>query len=144
VKLGFIDIMEGGLGLDESIRRAKLLEAAGADAFEVSCNLMTSYADNIVPYVAVDARRALADLLPHRLWRPPAAEAYYRWIARAVRPAVQVPLVLGGGIRSVSTMGAALLEGEADLGGCGLTGHDDASSPTVSGRSEEMTDELAD
>jgi len=43
VKLGFIDMMEGGLGLNESIRRAKLLDAAGADAFEVSCNLMTSY-----------------------------------------------------------------------------------------------------
>jgi hypothetical protein len=43
-----------------------------------------------------------------------------------------------------SSMGAALLEGEADLGRCGLTSHDDASSPTVSGRSEEMTDELAD
>jgi 2,4-dienoyl-CoA reductase-like NADH-dependent reductase (Old Yellow Enzyme family) len=115
VKLGFIDIMEGGLGLDESIRRAQLLEAAGADAFEVSCNLMTSYADNIVPYVAVNARRAVADLLPQRLLRAPAAEAYYRWIARAVRPAVQVPLLLGGGIRSVSTMAGIVSSGDADF-----------------------------
>lgn len=115
VKLGFVDIMEGGLGLDESISRAKLLAAAGADAFEVSCNLMTSYADNIVPYVAVGRRRALADLLPHRLLRAPAAEAYYRWIARALRPAVQVPLVLGGGIRSVSTMVDVVTSGDADL-----------------------------
>lgn len=115
VKLGFIDIMEGGLDLDESIRRAKLLDAAGADAFEVSCNLMTSYADNIVPYVAVNTRRALADLLPHRVLRAPAAEAYYRWIARAVRPAVQVPLVLGGGIRSVSTMTDIVTSGDADF-----------------------------
>jgi len=115
VKLGFIDIMEGGLGLNESIRRAKLLDAAGADAFEVSCNLMTSYADNIVPYVAVNTRRALADLLPQRLLRAPAAEAYYRWIARALRPAVQVPLVLGGGIRSVSTMADIVTSGDADF-----------------------------
>jgi len=115
VKLGLVDIMQGGLGLDESISRAKLLAAAGADAFEVSCNLMTSYADNIVPYVAVGRRRAFADLLPHRLLRAPAAEAYYRWIARALRPAVQVPLVLGGGIRSVSTMADVVTSGDADL-----------------------------
>ena len=115
VKLGFIDIMEGGLGLDESLRRAKLLVAAGADAFEVSINLMTSYADNIVPYVAVGKRRAVADLLPHRLLRAPAAEAYYRWIAQAIRPAVHVPLVLGGGIRSVQTMADIVTSGDADF-----------------------------
>jgi 2,4-dienoyl-CoA reductase-like NADH-dependent reductase (Old Yellow Enzyme family) len=115
VKLGFIDMIEGGLGLDESIRRAGLLAAAGADGFEVSCNLMTSYADNIVPYVAVSARRALADLLPHRLLRAPAAEAYYRWIARAARPAVAVPLVLGGGIRSVPVMADIVTSGDADF-----------------------------
>lgn len=115
VKLGFTDIMAGGLGLDESIPRAKLLADAGADAFEVSCNLMSSYADNIVPYVAVTTRRAVADLLPHRLLRPPAAEAYYRWIARALRPVVQVPLVLGGGVRSVATMEDIVTSGDADF-----------------------------
>jgi 2,4-dienoyl-CoA reductase-like NADH-dependent reductase (Old Yellow Enzyme family) len=115
VKLGFIDMMDGGLGLAESIPRAGLLAAAGTDAFEVSCNLMSSYADNIVPYVAVTARRAAADLLPRRLLRPPAAEAYYRWIAKALRPAVQVPLVLGGGIRSVATMADVVTSGDADF-----------------------------
>lgn len=115
VKLGFIDILEGGLGFDESIPRAERLVAAGADAFEVSCNLMSSYADNIVPHVAVTMRRAVTDLLPHRLLRPPAAEAYYRPIARALRPAVPVPLVLGGGIRSVATMADILTSGDADF-----------------------------
>jgi 2,4-dienoyl-CoA reductase-like NADH-dependent reductase (Old Yellow Enzyme family) len=115
VKLGFVDMLAGGLGLDESIPRAGLLGAAGADAFEVSCNLMSSYADNIVPYVAVTTRRAVADLLPHRLLRPPPAEAYYRWIARALRPATAVPLVLGGGIRSVATMAEVVTSGDADF-----------------------------
>lgn len=115
VKLGFADMMKGGLGLDESVPRARLLAAAGADAFEVSCNLMSSYADNIVPYVAVTTRRAVADLMPHRLLRAPAAEAYYRWIARAVGPAVQVPLVLAGGIRSVATMADVVTSGDADF-----------------------------
>jgi 2,4-dienoyl-CoA reductase-like NADH-dependent reductase (Old Yellow Enzyme family) len=76
---------------------------------------MSSYADNIVPYVAVTTRRAVADLLPQRLLRPPAAEAYYRPIARALRPAVQVPLVLGGGIRSVATMADLITSGDADF-----------------------------
>jgi 2,4-dienoyl-CoA reductase-like NADH-dependent reductase (Old Yellow Enzyme family) len=115
VKLGFVDMLEGGLGLDESIPRAGLLGAAGADAFEVSCNLMSSYADNIVPYVAVTRRRAVADLLPHRLLSPPPAEAYYRWIARALRPTTAVPLVLGGGIRSVATMAEVVTSGDADF-----------------------------
>lgn len=76
VKLGFVDMLDGGLGLDESIPHATRLAASGADAFEVSCNLMSSYADNIVPYVAVTARPAPQDLLPHHLFRAPAAEAY--------------------------------------------------------------------
>ena len=76
---------------------------------------MSSYADNIVPYVAVTNRRAVTDLLPHRLLRAPAAEAYYRSIARALRPAVQVPLVLGGGIRSVATMADIVTSGDADF-----------------------------
>jgi len=74
IKLGFIYIVEGGLDFDESIPRARLVCAAGADAIEVSLNLMSSYADNIVPYVAVTTRRAVADLLPHRLLRPADAE----------------------------------------------------------------------
>lgn len=115
VKLGFIDTLDGGLGLEESIPRAGRLVAAGADAFEVSINLMNSYADNIVPYVAVTTRRAVADLLPQRLGRRPAAEAYYRPVARALRPAVPVPLVLGGGIRSVATMTDILTSGDADF-----------------------------
>lgn len=115
VKLGFVDMVDGGLGLDESIPRAALLAAAGADAFEVSCNLMSSYADNIVPYVAVGARRALEDLLPHRLFRAPPAEAYYRWICQTLRPRVDVPLVLAGGIRSVATMADIISSGDADF-----------------------------
>ena len=41
-------------------------------------------------------------------------------------------------------MGVALLQGPAELGRCGLAGHGGGSSPTVSGRSEEMPDGFAD
>jgi hypothetical protein len=41
-------------------------------------------------------------------------------------------------------MGVALLQGLAELGGCGLPGHDGGSSPTVSNRSKEMPDGFAD
>jgi hypothetical protein len=43
-----------------------------------------------------------------------------------------------------SWLGVALLQGPAELGRCWLTGYDDVSSPTVSGRSEEMPDGFAD
>jgi hypothetical protein len=41
-------------------------------------------------------------------------------------------------------MGVALLQGLAELGRCGLAGYGGGSSPTVSGRSEEMPDGFAD
>ncbi len=40
--------------------------------------------------------------------------------------------------------GVALLQGLAELGGCGLVGRDGRASPTVWGRSEEMPDGFAD
>jgi hypothetical protein len=43
-----------------------------------------------------------------------------------------------------SGKGVALLQGPAELGRCGLAGHGGGSSPTVSGRSEEMPDGFAD
>ncbi len=45
---------------------------------------------------------------------------------------------------SETAMGVALPQGLAELGRCGLAGHGDGSSPTVSGRSEEMPDGFAD
>src|SRR3970282_2176113 len=48
MKMGMVDAVEGGLGLEEMLPRARQLVAAGLDAIEVSCGLMgapTDYAN---------------------------------------------------------------------------------------------------
>jgi len=115
MKLGLVDMTEGGLELEESVPRAQRLIASGVDAIEVSCNLMRSYADNIVPYVAVDRRRAVGDLLPHRIFRKPPSQAYYRDWCKVLRSAVAVPLILGGGLRTPDVMADIIESGDADF-----------------------------
>jgi 2,4-dienoyl-CoA reductase-like NADH-dependent reductase (Old Yellow Enzyme family) len=116
MKLGFVDAVPGGLGLDESVRRAGRLVDAGLDAIEVSSNVMLGYADSAMPYVAVDRRRALADLLLHRVLRGrPAPEAYFRPWARALRARVRTTVILVGGLRRTETMEEVLRSGDADF-----------------------------
>ena len=73
MKLGFEDVVPGdGLRLDQALEGAKLLAEAGLDAIEVSANLMKDYVSaSIRAYIAVDRRRAVEDLLPHRLAKAP-------------------------------------------------------------------------
>jgi hypothetical protein len=50
----------------------------------------------------------------------------------------------GHGAASYVHLGVALLQGLAEPGRCGLAGHAGKSSPSVSGRSEEMSDGFVD
>src|SRR5581483_948192 len=118
MKLGFEDVVDeaGGLTLSDAVEGARRIAAAGLDAVEVSSNLMADYERaSIVPYVAVDARRALEDLLPHRLLKRQAHEAYFLPYARAARPRLQAKVILVGGLRRTSTMEAILERGDADF-----------------------------
>ncbi len=116
MKLGFVDAVAGGLGLDESVPRAGRLVEAGLDAIEVSSNVMLGYADSAMPYVAVDRSRALADLLLHRVLRgAPAREGYFRGWAHALRAKVNTTIVLVGGLRRTETMEEILRSGDADF-----------------------------
>ena len=85
MKVGLVDAVPGGVDLNESVRRAALLVAAGVDGIEVSSGLMQAPTDSAKTYVAVDRRRALADLLFHRILAKPTPEAYFRDWARALR-----------------------------------------------------------
>jgi 2,4-dienoyl-CoA reductase-like NADH-dependent reductase (Old Yellow Enzyme family) len=115
MKIGFADAPEGGLQLEESVRRAGALVEAGLDAIEVSVGVMEAPTDSCGPYVAVDRRRALQDLLVHRVLAEPGAEAYFRPWARALRLAVDTKVILVGGMRRTDTMEEVLASGDADF-----------------------------
>jgi len=115
MKLGMVDATPGGLGLDESVPRAARLVEAGLDGLEISCGVMELATDSARQYVAVDRRRAAEDLLVHRLFSRPAAEAYFLPWARAVRAAVDTNIVLVGGMRTTQTMHRIVDGGEVDF-----------------------------
>lgn len=117
MKIGFVDAVpeEGGLSLAESVPRAVRLVEAGLDGIEVSCNVMRRPTDSAASYVAVGTRRAVEDLLVHRIGRPPHPEAYFLPWARALRERAETRIVLVGGLRRRETMEALLRDGECDF-----------------------------
>jgi 2,4-dienoyl-CoA reductase-like NADH-dependent reductase (Old Yellow Enzyme family) len=115
MKIGFVDALPGGLGLDESIHRAGLLVDAGLDAIEVSCGLMSAPTDSAMTYVAVGPKRAAGDLLIHRLLASPRPEAYFRPWAQMLRAKVNTKVILVGGMRTTETMRDVVSSGDADL-----------------------------
>ena len=114
-RIGVEDSLPNGVGRQESVERARLLEAAGIDGLETTYGIMRSYLENIRPYVAVGARRAARELLVQRVLKPRGAEAYYRPFARAIKEAVGVPVILVGGIRTTDTMNDIIGSGDADF-----------------------------
>ncbi len=114
-RLGLADAMTGGLSVDEGLNIAKRLEDAGLDAIEVTYGVMTSYRENIRPYVGVGPARAIADGLVHRVFAKRVPEAYYRAFARAAKAALRIPVILVGGIRSTEVMDDILGSGDADF-----------------------------
>jgi 2,4-dienoyl-CoA reductase-like NADH-dependent reductase (Old Yellow Enzyme family) len=115
MKIGMVDAVEGGLGLEETLPRARQLVAAGLDAIEVSCGLMDAPTDSANTYVAVGPRRAARDLLLHRVIGAPRPEAYFRPLARALKGEVDTKVILVGGLRSTSMMRDAIASGDADF-----------------------------
>jgi 2,4-dienoyl-CoA reductase-like NADH-dependent reductase (Old Yellow Enzyme family) len=116
LKLGMVDMVNGGLGLDESLERLASLRARGLDGAQISCGVMSSGADSCHTYVAVDTKRAVRDVLPWRLLSPPAPEAYWAPWAQAVRARIPgLPIMLVGGMRSVAVMEQLLAAGTCDF-----------------------------
>ena len=117
MKVGFEDVVEepGGLSVDDAVEGARRFVQAGLDAIEVSSNLMGDYAvASIVPYVAVDRKRALEDWLLHRLFKSGTPEAYFLPYARRARD-LGAKIILVGGLRRTSTMEQLLESGDADF-----------------------------
>jgi 2,4-dienoyl-CoA reductase-like NADH-dependent reductase (Old Yellow Enzyme family) len=121
-KLNMADGVEDGLWLDESIQVAQWLEADGAldaltltggSSFENPMYLFRG--DAPIQEMAATFPRALRPgfkLLAGRFFRTyPFEEAYFLPYARQFRAALQMPLVLLGGIDRLSTVERALAEG---------------------------------
>lgn len=115
MKVGVFDDLPGGLAGDGAAEGVGELVAAGLDAVEVSCNLMPSYTTSVRPYVGVGTRRAVEDLLPHRIGRTGPAEGYFVPWASRVRAAVDVPVIVTGGLRTTDHMERVLRDGHADF-----------------------------
>jgi 2,4-dienoyl-CoA reductase-like NADH-dependent reductase (Old Yellow Enzyme family) len=115
MKLGFQDAPPGGLSVPDAVQVAARVVDEGVDAIEVSCGVMLRATDSCAAYVAVDRGRAVEDLLPHRLFSPPAAEAYFVPYARALREQVNTTVVAVGGMRRIETMASVLRAGAADF-----------------------------
>ena len=114
-RVGIADTVEPGLSVEESVARVTRLRDLGLDAVEVSLGVMTSYLQNIRPYVGITPARALADGLIHRLFAPQVAEVYFRPYAQAVKRALDIPVILVGGVRTTDTMADVIESGDADF-----------------------------
>lgn len=118
MKAGLADLVDepGGLTVDAAAVGVRQFVQAGLDGVEVSSNLMSDYVSaSIRGYVAVDRKRALQDLLFHRLHKSAAAEAYFLPFADAVRARVDTSVILVGGMRRLTTIEDVLRTGRADF-----------------------------
>ena len=98
VKLNCDDALDGGLTLEASLAVGRMLQAAGVDAIEVSGGTLVS-----------------GDLSPiRRKINTEAKEAYFRDAAKQFKAALDIPIILVGGIRSPQLAVRLLAEGTAD------------------------------
>lgn len=101
VKLNSEDFVEGGFRQNDMLRVAALLAEAGVDALEMSGGTITN------PQETHCARKEHP--------RRPDEEVYYRQAARACKAAISFPLILVGGIRSLTVAEQLIEDGTADL-----------------------------
>ncbi|UCG38115.1 MAG: NADH:flavin oxidoreductase [bacterium] len=99
IKLSGSDNLEGGLGIEDAVYHAGRLDEMGIDAIEVSAG--TAGSGEGVP-----VRKGI---------NAPGREAYNAPYARRIREAVDVPVILVGGLRSLPVIQGLLEDGTADL-----------------------------
>lgn len=98
IKINSEDYIDNGLNLNDSIFASKLLADAGLDAIELSGGTM--YSEKLIPSrVGINKEEK---------------EAYFKEAAIAFKKAVDVPLILVGGMRSLNVAEQTLKSGTAD------------------------------
>ena len=123
-KLNMADGVKGGLGVEESIEVARLLEGDGAlDALELTGG--SSFQNPMYLFKGPAPVEEMAAVFPPLLRvglkltakkffkEYPYEEAYFLPMARQFRAALGMPLILLGGINKLETVRAALAEGFA-------------------------------
>ncbi len=98
IKLNSSDLMPGGLDIESAVAAARLFEAEGLDAIEVSGGTSEAGRGSIWPGV-----------------RPEEDEGYFVESAARVKAAVRVPVFGLGGLRTFRAMENMVLEGRVDL-----------------------------
>lgn len=103
-KVNAMDFLPGGLTLEESILQARLMQVAGLDAVEVSGG---------------NCLFSSMETGPMRPVRPASADngRYFAAHARAFHAALEMPVLMVGGLRSPAVAEKMLAQGEADLAG---------------------------
>jgi 2,4-dienoyl-CoA reductase-like NADH-dependent reductase (Old Yellow Enzyme family) len=97
-KLNCGDFVEDGLTTDDAVQAGRMLVEAGLDALEISGGLLTG-----------------GRMSPSRMVKNTEQEAYFKNEARAFRKALDIPLILVGGIRSFETAERLVNDGTVDL-----------------------------
>jgi 2,4-dienoyl-CoA reductase-like NADH-dependent reductase (Old Yellow Enzyme family) len=121
-KLNLRDGYRGGLGLDESVQVARRLEARGADALVLSGGFVSRnpfylfrgerpLRQMIAVEKSLAQKLALAVFGPALIHAYPFEPLYFLPLAREIRRAVRMPLVLLGGIKSRDDLDTAMREG---------------------------------
>lgn len=99
VKLNATDGFEGyGLDAPECVEIAKSVTSAGVCAIEVSGGIAEA-----------------GDVMSRRAVRAGVDEGYFREYARTIKAAVDVPVILVGGLRSMAVMEKMITRGYADM-----------------------------
>lgn len=98
------EYMSEGRKLEETIEICKILEQAGVDAFDVSGGIQATYLFSIAPY------------------NFPGLEGFMIKNAKAIKAAVNVPVIGVGGIRTPEYAEKLLAEGYADMIAFGRSG----------------------
>ncbi|MEW5912996.1 MAG: NADH:flavin oxidoreductase [Thermodesulfobacteriota bacterium] len=100
IKLGLVDSVPGALQLDEGVEAAARLAQAGYDCLEISQGLRAIGFKNSEFRTGIDSREK---------------EAYFRDWTRQVKQRVKVPVMMVGGLRSLSLMEEVVAQGETDF-----------------------------
>jgi len=98
IKLGVQDTVAGGMTLEEGCAAARILSLHGVDAIEVSEGMETAGVNHIKK--GIDSQEK---------------EAYYEAWARNVKKAVDVPVILVGGLRSFDLLEQIVQDGQVDF-----------------------------